>query len=48
MKPYYKSISRSIINIIDENSKILKSQNSSLKIGTIIYRDYADGVTHLM
>jgi len=43
MGPYYKSIVNSIENVIDDNKKILQSKNSSLRIGAIIYRDYADG-----
>ena len=43
MGPYYQSIVNSIENVIDDNKKILQSKNSSLRIGAIIYRDYADG-----
>ena len=42
MKPYYQSIANSIEKIIDNNSKMLSSEKNSLRIGAVIYRDYAD------
>ncbi len=40
MRPYYKSIAKSLERVIDNNQKIIKS---SLKVGVVIYRDYLDG-----
>jgi hypothetical protein len=40
MRPYYKSIANSLEKVIDNNQKIIKS---NLKLGVVVYRDYADG-----
>ena len=40
MRPYYKSIANSLAKVIDNNQKIIKS---NLKLGVVVYRDYADG-----
>jgi len=40
MKPYYKSISKSLQKVIDYNKKIIEAD---VEMGVIIYRDYADG-----
>ena len=40
MRPYYKSISNSLEKVINNNQKIIKS---NLKLGLVVYRDYADG-----
>ena len=40
MRPYYKSISNSLEKVINNNQKIIKS---NLKLGVVVYRDYADG-----
>jgi len=40
MRPYYNSISKSLQKVIDYNEKII---DSDVKMGVIIYRDYADG-----
>ena len=40
MRPYYKSIANSLEKVINNNQKIIKS---NLKLGVVVYRDYADG-----
>lgn len=41
MSPYYKTIAKSISEIIENNK--LSRANNKLRFGTVIYRDYADG-----
>ena len=40
MRPYYRAIANSLENVINNNQKIIKS---NLKLGVLVYRDYADG-----
>ena len=40
MLPYYSSIAKSLQKVIDNNKKIIES---NLKVGLVVYRDYADG-----
>ena len=40
MKPYFKSVAKSINKIIEENERL---NQHKLKFGLIVYRDYADG-----
>jgi len=41
MSPYYKTIAKSISEIIENNK--LSRANNKLRFGAVIYRDYADG-----
>jgi Mg-chelatase subunit ChlD len=41
MSPYYKTVAKSITEIIENNK--LSRANNKLRFGAVIYRDYADG-----
>ncbi len=41
MSPYYKTIAKSVSEIIENNK--LSRANNKLRFGAVIYRDYADG-----